>query len=121
MHSCIHLLKAHSSKVALGLRATYRRGKVHFFPAQDLLQDPAGIQHDTVRESTGLVENSFRGGNTGVGYIKHCKEVGSTFPLNYLSERNKKYSSLIEIDSCVRELYPQKFQFHFFLDLNFVS
>jgi len=41
--------------------------------------------------------SNFRGRKTGVGYIKNYKEVGSTFPPIFPSERNNKSSSLLKL------------------------
>lgn len=82
MHRCIYILEAHTSKVTLDPQAVYWRGKFHFF---FLRKTTYRILQDTVRRKI------------GVGYIKHCKELGSTFPPTFPSERNKKSSSLLKL------------------------
>lgn len=92
MHSCIHILEDHSRKVALIPKKPTEKKKIILIVCRISYKITWGILQDTVRQSTGLGASSFIEGNIEVGYNKHHKEVGSTFPSIFPCETNRKIS-----------------------------
>jgi len=91
MHPQIHLLEAHSSKVALIPKQP--TGEENFIFSYVGL--PTGSLRNPTRYNKvvySIGREKFQKGNTGVGYIKPYEEVGSTFPPIFPSKKNIKVS-----------------------------